>query len=262
MLLVLHWLLRGDDKTAQRIFRVLAFAQLALLFVVIASAFTRMRLYQRECGLTELRIYTVAFMGWLALVFVWFAATVLRGARARFACGAFVTACFVLCALHLVNPDAMIIRTNVAQARQGRAFDAVYATTLSADAVPALVRALPALTQDERCLAARVLLARWSPLADADWRAWSMARSDAARAVSTHEASLREWACAPPPAVLTTTATEPNVTPPEAPAAPTAAVNSTQPTTTNSAAPNTVRSVSPPPPASRQSKVQKGRVRR
>src|SRR5205085_5750237 len=89
LLLALHWLLRTDDRAAQRIFRALAAAQLVLLFVVIASALTRMRLYQREYGLTELRLYTTAFMGWLALVFVWFAATVLRGARERFACGAF-----------------------------------------------------------------------------------------------------------------------------------------------------------------------------
>ncbi len=206
LLLAFHWLLRRDDATAQRIFRALAFAQIVLLFVVIASAITRMRLYQREYGLTELRLYTMAFMGWLALVFVWFAATVLRGARARFACGALVSALLVIGALHLLNPDATIVRANLAHARAGRAFDANYATTLSADAVPALIRALPGLTQDERCLAARELLARWSG-ADADWRAWNMARSDAWRTVATQAESLHAWACAPPVAPVTTTTT-------------------------------------------------------
>ena len=261
LLLTLHWLLRADDRTAQRLFRALALAQLALLFVVIASAFTRMRLYQREFGLTELRIYTTAFMVWLALVFVWFAATVLRGARARFACGAFVTACFVLSALHFVNPDALIIRTNVAQARQGHTFDAAYATTLSADAVPALVRALPALTQDERCLAARVLLARWSPQAESDWRSWSMGRSDALRAVANEEASLREWACAPPVETVTTT-TEPSVTSPETHAAPvTASPNSAPAVMTNGAAAIFAAPVAPSAAAHTQKPVRKGRVR-
>ncbi len=221
LLLALHWLLRRDDALALRIFRLLALAQIMLLFVVIASAITRMRLYQREYGLTELRLYTMAFMGWLALVFVWFTATVLRGARARFACGALMTALLVIGALHLLNPDATIVRANLAHARTGRAFDAAYATTLSADAVPTLVRALPGLTQDERCLAARELLARWSAT-DADWRAWNMARSNAGRAVTSQSESLHAWACAPPvepvmpPAIITSTTNE--ATPTTAPA--------------------------------------------
>ncbi len=204
LLLALHWLLRRDDALALRIFRLLALVQIALLFVVIASAVTRMRLYQREYGLTELRLYTMAFMGWLALVFVWFAATVLRGARARFACGALVSALLVIGALHLLNPDAAIVRANLAHARTGRAFDAGYATTLSADAVPTLVRALPGLTQDARCLAARELLARWSST-DADWRAWNVARSDAEHAVAAQAESLHAWACAPPVEPISTT---------------------------------------------------------
>ncbi|MFL6209639.1 MAG: DUF4153 domain-containing protein [Pyrinomonadaceae bacterium] len=267
LLLALHWLLRPDDKITLRLFRVLALVQLALLFVVIASAITRMRLYQREYGLTELRIYTTAFMGWLALVFIWFAATVLRGARARFACGALVAACFVLAALHFVNPDAAIVRTNVAQARQGRPFDAAYATTLSADAVPALVRALPALTADERCLAARELLARWSSQQDADWRSWSMARSNAWRAVATEEASLHEWACAPPVETVTTT-TEPNnalsiapVTPPAGNGPTTNIVNSTPANRTSNTRPAIVYDTRPLV-RRKQDKGRKGRVRR
>jgi hypothetical protein len=267
LLLALHWLLRADDRIVLRLFRVLALVQLALLFVVIASAITRMRLYQREYGLTELRIYTTAFMGWLALVFIWFAATVLRGARARFACGALVAACFVLAALHFVNPDAAIVRTNVAQARQGRPFDAAYATTLSADAVPALVRALPALTADERCLAARELLAGWSSQQDADWRSWSMARSNAWRAVATEEASLHEWACAPPVATVLTEI-EPNnassgapVTPPVVNGPTANVVNSTPANRTSSTRPTIVYDTGPPA-RRKQDKGRKGRVRR
>jgi Domain of unknown function (DUF4153) len=159
--------------------------------------------------LTELRLYTTAFMGWLALVFVWFAATVLRGARARFAYGALVAAVLILGALHVINPDATIVRANAAHARQGRAFDAAYATTLSADAVPALVAALPHLSPGARQHAAQELLARWSAWAGADWRAWSMARSDAWRAVAAQEAALREWAglAAPQPQAPATAGT-------------------------------------------------------
>ena len=234
LLLTLHWLLRKDDQRAARLFRALA--QIALLFVVIASAITRMRLYQSEYGLTELRLYTTAFMGWLALVFVWFSATVLRGARERFTCGALVVALFIVGALHLLNPDAFIIRANLAHARHGRAFDAAYATTLSADAVPPLVNALPALSDDERCTAARELLARWAQTADADWRSWSMARSNAHQAISTHEATLRAWACARPVETTTTTDTSGIIAP---------ATSEQAPTTTTSTAAHDTNSPQP-----------------
>ena len=85
LLLGLHWLLRKDNPKHEQVFRVLAGIKLVLLGVIMVSAMQRMRMYQRECGLTELRVYTMAFMGWLGVVFVWFAATVLRGQRQRFA---------------------------------------------------------------------------------------------------------------------------------------------------------------------------------
>ncbi|HZG53939.1 MAG TPA: DUF4173 domain-containing protein, partial [Pyrinomonadaceae bacterium] len=107
LLLAAHALLNKDRRAAERIFRPLAGVQVALLFVIMASAVARMRLYQSEYGLTELRLYTTAFMLWLGLVFVWFAWTVLvRSNRERFACGALVAAFLTVGLLHLLNPDA------------------------------------------------------------------------------------------------------------------------------------------------------------
>lgn len=196
LLLAAHYLLRKDNAAHERVFRVLAGVQVALLFVIMASAVRRMRLYQSEYGLTELRVYTTAFMCWLALVFVWFAATVLRGARQRFACGALVAALLVAGALHFLNPDNLIVRTNAALATErGRAFDARYAASLSADAVPALLEALPSSTAGagERAAAISTVLERWSPpVAATDWRTWNWSRAEAWRAVRAHEASLND----------------------------------------------------------------------
>jgi hypothetical protein len=215
LLLITHALLRrtgGAATAAERIFRPLAGTQVALLFVIMASAVARMRLYQSEYGLTELRLYTTAFMLWLGLVFVWFAWTVLvRNARERFACGALVAAFLTTGLLHLLNPDAYIVRANAAHARAGRAFDAEYAASLSADAVPALISAMPSLSRDERCLVARVVAARWSgPAPEEDWRAWNLARSRARRTVAAHQEDLSEATCTPPVSsvpVITPTAT-------------------------------------------------------
>lgn len=70
---------RRDTARQERLFRALGVVLVVLLFVIVASALQRMRLYQREFGLTELRVYTTAFMLWLTLVLVWLLATVLRG---------------------------------------------------------------------------------------------------------------------------------------------------------------------------------------
>jgi hypothetical protein len=180
LLLSAHWLLRKENPSHERIFRLLAGIQVALLFVIMTSAIARMRLYQSEYGLTELRLYTTAFMGWLALVFIWFAATVLRGQRERFACGALVTGFLMIGALHVMNPDALIVRANVAHIQAGRDLDATYAVTLSADAVPALVEALPLLDRNERRIIAIQLLNQRVSFDNADWRTWNWSRSEAA----------------------------------------------------------------------------------
>ena len=191
LLLALHWLLRKENSSHESLFRWLAGVLLALLCVVMLSALRRMRLYQGEYGLTELRVYTTAFMLWLALVFVWFALTVLRGRRERFACGALVAGLCVVGALHALNPDALIVRANAAHAAaRGRAFDACYATSLSADAVPALVEALPAMSAGGRSLVAARVLGELTPREGADWRTWSWSRRQARRAARDNSPEL------------------------------------------------------------------------
>jgi hypothetical protein len=204
ILLGAHWLLRKDNATHERIFRLLAATQVALLFVIMASAVRRMLLYQGEYGLTELRLYTTAFMGWLALVFVWFIATVLRGRREQFAYGALVASFLIVATLHVINPDALIVRVNVAHAQAGRGFDADYAASLSADAVPALVESLPVLNaEDQRIVAIRVLDS-WLVSEPADWRTWNWARSEAHRVVQNVMEPLHESTTAPPPVAQAT----------------------------------------------------------
>ena len=195
VLLALHWLQRGNAAGPRRLFRVLATVQVALLYVIMASALNRMWLYQQAYGLTELRVYTTAFMAWLAVVFAWFAATVLRDRRERFAFGAVAAAVATLAVLHAVDPDALIVRVNLARAAATGKFDGRYAGHLGGDAVPELVAGLPRLPPVERCAAGRALKAQWLPKTPEDWRAWSWGRSRALHAAASHEAELRT-ACA------------------------------------------------------------------
>jgi hypothetical protein len=191
LLLATHWLLRMENPAHERLFRLLAGMLVALLFVIIASAGQRLRLYQAAYGLTELRFYAAAFMGWLVSVVVWCVATVLRGRRERFAVGALVTGFVAVALLDGFNPDAVIVRTNVSRAAAGAAFDAYYVLSLSADAVPALVEALPRLKPDQRLVMARALLWRWTPPVRRDWRTWNWSRARAWQVVEANRAMVQ-----------------------------------------------------------------------
>ena len=197
-LLGADWLLRGASPDHRRTFRQLAGLLLGLLAVVVASALERMRLYVAAFGLTEIRLYATAFMGYLVVLFAWFAWTVLRERRKQFAFGALLQGFAVLAGLHLLNPDAYIVRQNLAHPGSERPFDVMYAARLSADAVPVLLAALPTLESPEtRCTGARLLLGRWRAAAPDDWRSWNWGRARARNAVRDNEAQLRALACHP-----------------------------------------------------------------
>ncbi len=194
LLLVVDWAARKETARERRLFRTLAGLLVGLLFVVVASALQRMRLYTDEFGLTELRLYTTAFMLWITLTFGWFLATVLRGRRERFMLGALVAGLAILAGLNALNPDGTIAAANAGRQQAPRAdvraFDSAYVLSLSADAVPAVVEALPLMTEADRRRAAAALLRRWSPPETRDWRSWNWSRERAWRTVAENRELL------------------------------------------------------------------------
>lgn len=194
VLLAVGWLLRREHHKDERFFRLLALAQVLLLFVIMASAVERMALYQREFGQTELRFYTTAFMGWLGLVFVWFLATVLRGQRERFAFGALAAGLATIAFLYALNPDGLIARTNLARAARRSSFDAAYLGSLSADAVPTLIAGLPSLGATDRCKVATTILRNGMVSQSADWRTWNWSRRKAQKWLAKYQALLDGFA--------------------------------------------------------------------
>ncbi|MFN8523942.1 MAG: DUF4173 domain-containing protein [Chloroflexota bacterium] len=199
MLLLADWLVADDQNRRSAIFRVLSATLIVLLFVIMGSALQRMRLYTDELGLTELRLYTTAFMGWLALVFVWFLATVLCHRRERFVFGAMVAGLGVLVTLNAINPDDLIARHNLSRTDSSTPRDIRYIYGLSADAVPAAVESFPTLNQDERTALARRLLQRWTAETTEDWRSWNLGRARARAAVAAIDESIKRDAAVQTP---------------------------------------------------------------
>jgi hypothetical protein len=185
LLLVTHWLIRSETARAERLFRVLAGVQIALLFVIMASAVQRLVVLTGPLGygLTTLRFYPMVFMTWLTVVFLWFAFTVLRGNRKFFAWGALWSAFFILAATHVLNPDDFIVRTNIKLMQQGREFDAGYNASLSQDAVPAILTSFSGLSDRDQCIVRMTLSGRFSSRREqdnTDPRSWNLARHKAA----------------------------------------------------------------------------------
>jgi hypothetical protein len=194
LLLLLHALVRPGDARQERIYRVLALGLVVMLMIVMASAVQRMRLYQDAFGMTELRLYTTAFMVWLGALLLWFVATVWRGHRRRFAVGALAAGFVLVAILDALNPDALIVRVNTARRDAPQPLDSAYLTGLSADAVPALVASLPLMSDGDRHRVASYLLRRWSSPPASDWRSWNWARSTAVDAVQANQALLGQAA--------------------------------------------------------------------
>src|ERR687885_652496 len=183
LLLLADWALERKRRRDHIVFAGLAATLVLLLLAVVASALERLWIYQQEYGLTELRVYATALVLWLGIVLLWFCGTVLRRRRRSFAVGALVAGFAAVVAMNVLNPDALIARTNVARPHA----DVGYLARLSADATPTLLRALPSLPRPEQRRLAAALLAR-APRHD--WRSWNLDRSRAAASIERSRALL------------------------------------------------------------------------
>jgi hypothetical protein len=189
VLLAADWLLERGQRRDEIVFRGLAAVQIGLVLAITASALYRLRLYLGSYGLTDARFFAMVLLLWIGVMLLWLAATVLRGRRESFAFGALVTGLATVALLFLLNPDAIVARTNLARIESTTSggpagqFDAAYAMSLSADAVPALIIALPSLPNDAQCPIARSMLRRWGPDRERSLRTWNWSASRATASV-------------------------------------------------------------------------------
>jgi len=208
VLLAADWVLDRRSRRDAVVFGGLAGGQIALVFAIAASALQRLRLYQESYGLTGSRLYAMVLLIWIGAILLWLAATVLRGRRESFAFGTLASGLATVAALFVIDPDAVIARTNVARmtsADSAVRFDVAYATSLSADAVPVLIDALGTVPRDVQCPLARRMLRQWGPSRPRSIRSWNWSAARASDVVREHEAQLRsmlgpDQKCAPPAA--------------------------------------------------------------
>lgn len=128
-----------ETEFQRRTYSGLSVAILVMVLVILLSAYERLGMAMDWHGFSRLRLYPRLFMIWLGLLFV--AVVVLEIIRREryFAFAAVVAALGFAVTLSLLNVDAFIARHNVWRAAQGFHFNVNYLSSLSTDAVPALV---------------------------------------------------------------------------------------------------------------------------
>lgn len=141
LLLVMAGLTRRAQPREKRLFSIVAGALTLCVLVILASAYRRLGLYEEAFGFTRLRTYVHVFTVWLGLLLVAVLLLELRE-RLRLVAPALVlaTAGFLF-TLQAVDVDGLIARHNLERAAATGVLDEYYLTTLSLDAVPALVAA-------------------------------------------------------------------------------------------------------------------------
>jgi hypothetical protein len=199
LLLISEWMLDTGVSKNRKSFAALATVLLILVSIVMASALERMRLYVDAYGLTQDRFYATAFMLWIATVLGWLISTVLRGQRRRFAFGAIVSGFLFLAGLNIINPNAIIARTDMNRSRAVRPVDVHHLSNLSADAVPTILARIGTLDQTEQCELISLLRQRRWFLHQTDWRGWNFGRFRAKRAMQNVDRLRRDCESTPVP---------------------------------------------------------------
>lgn len=141
MILGLGAVTRRESEAQRRAFSGLSAGIVALVLVMLVSAYQRLVLYEAAYGFSGLRTYTHVFLFWLAGLLV--AVVVLEILRRErfFALAALIALIGFAASLPLLNVDDFIVRQNVQRAVDGEELDVSYLAGLSADAAPALAAA-------------------------------------------------------------------------------------------------------------------------
>jgi len=190
---------RRETVTQRRVFSGLGIGIVALVLVMLVSAFQRLVLYEAAYGFSRLRTYTHVFIIWLALLLVAVVVLEILQRERAFALAAVIASLGFVLSLGIMNVDGFIVQQNVDRAVQGEEFDVSYLADLSSDAVPELAEAyltqsLPAPVKE----GVGAALACYSADHDRNndplpWQSFHLSQANAARTLVPLESDLEPY---------------------------------------------------------------------
>ncbi|MDP2630013.1 MAG: DUF4173 domain-containing protein [Candidatus Uhrbacteria bacterium] len=139
------------------------------VILILTSAFGRLLLYENAYGFTTIRLFSYAFMIWLAVVLGLLAYHINKGENEeKFAMRAFMAVVVLLFSMNMLNPDAFIARKNIERYYETGKLDEIYLASLSDDAVSQTVVLFEENTEIGKSYASYVYHERNAP--NADWQ--------------------------------------------------------------------------------------------
>lgn len=154
------------------------------VIIIMTSAFARLSLYEQAYGFTTLRLYSHAFIIFLAVVFFLLLYKIIKDKEEnKFLFNVFISIILFLAAMNFLNPDAFIARKNIERLADTGKLDIDYLNSLSDDALPESIKALGAPNDDIRKSISRDLYWRFQNRVDAPdfskWQSLNISRMNA-----------------------------------------------------------------------------------
>ncbi|MCB2210182.1 DUF4173 domain-containing protein [bacterium] len=192
------------QKRQRWLFSALGLLLVAQVGVILASALTRLGLYEGAYGFTRLRTMTHFFIPWLALLLAAAAVLELTRNMSRMPLAVILFIFGFGLTVNILNVDAFITRQNIARAEAMQttddrpSLDMGYLVSLSADAVPPLVAAYtdPDTPDELRDALGGVLACRLADPAQTQsmpWPAWHASRAHAASLMESQVDALSAY---------------------------------------------------------------------
>ena len=194
----LSGIVRRQYAVQRWVFSWLGLGMVALVGVMLLSAYQRLMLYEAAYGFSRIRIYTHIFMIWLGLLLAVVVVLDILQRERTFALAILLASLGFAATLLLINVDGFIVRQNVARAPEGKGLDVAYLASLSSDSVPVLVAefrdpSLPGLTRDA-VGAALVCHEQLSANgADSNWRSFTLSNWRAERSLGQVQGQLDKY---------------------------------------------------------------------
>ena len=175
-------------RARSRVYVGAALVLVLLTAVVLASAATRMTLYQQAYGWTELRLYAYAGIAFIAIALAILAAAVVTHGMERVVSPLVGAALAVALGVNVIGPSGQVAAANIERSLDTaplaenaiRELDVTYLAALGDGAIPVIVERLPSLPDRDRERIAGVLRsvarARRVP---AGWPSWNWERARA-----------------------------------------------------------------------------------
>jgi len=142
-------------------FKILGTTLIIQVILIMASAFTRLSLYEEAYGFTTLRLYSHAFIISLAIIFYLLLYKIYKDRRENtFAFRVFLSIALFIAVMNFLNPDAFIARRNIKRFDATGKLDIYYLSRLSDDAILDTIKVLNISNDDlkkvllESCTAA------------------------------------------------------------------------------------------------------------